>query len=118
MEIAKGDNVLRQIETQIQDIHEGILKQRRNVSKSASKNTLLEDVADNYQEYCDTALKSKRDEEEALWRLSNYIQDTANEQNADGYLLEELKNDQDTILKELKDIKKHVNYIKKHISLK
>jgi len=61
-------------------------------------------------------LKEKENEYNALWMLTNYIQDAANatkNQSSIGYLLEELKQDQNSIIKELKQVNKEITKMKK-----
>jgi hypothetical protein len=115
MEIAKGDNALKMIDLQIRNIYNDLMYNHNHNLDSARENELLEDVAGEYKRYCESMLKEKHNEQEALWMLTNYIQDTAKEEDTSGYLLEELKKDQKSILQEIKEIKKIVKQMEKQI---
>ena len=112
MEIAKEDNAFKMIDLQIRNIHNNLMDKYKEISDSGPNNELLGDVANEYKGYRDSVLKEKEDEQEALWMLTNYIQDAAKEQHIGGYLLEELKKDQKSILKEIKEVKKLVKQMR------
>ena len=116
MDIAREDNAQMLIDSNIDSIHKKLLDNYATVSKGMVKNNLLQDVAREYREHRECMLKDKEHEYEALWKLTDYIQDAANaakDQSSIGYLLEELKQDQKSIIKELKNVKKQITNMKK-----
>tara|TARA_B100001063_G_C16666064_1_gene503669 strand:- start:368 stop:721 length:354 start_codon:yes stop_codon:yes gene_type:complete len=116
MDIAREDNAHRLIECNIYSIRNKLLDNYSTVSKGIVKNIFLRDVAREYRVHRDSMLKDKEHEYEALWKLTNYIQDAAKatkDQSSIDYLTEELKQDQKSIIKELKNVKKQITHMKK-----
>lgn len=116
MDIAREDNAQMLIDSDIDSIHKKLLDNYSTVSKGMVKNIFLRDVEREYRVHRDSMLKDKEHEYEALWKLTNYIQDAAKatkDQSSIDHLTEELKQDQKSIIKELKNVKKQITKIKK-----
>lgn len=112
MEIAKQDEGKKRINTELNNITKMLRKNYDNIKRASEENEHLHDVLHEYRAHHEVVRKQKEDECDALWRLTNYIQDTAKEQNNSKELLRELKKDQSTIIKEIKHVQKELSKIK------
>ena len=112
MDIAKDDKAKRMIDTKIDNIEKILRKNYNDIKCASGKNEHLLDVLQEYTVHHDALRKQKEEECEALWTLTNYIQDTANEQTNSKELLRELKKDQSIIIKEIKKVEKEMSKMK------
>tara|TARA_B110000259_G_C13945676_1_gene374603 strand:- start:488 stop:826 length:339 start_codon:yes stop_codon:yes gene_type:complete len=112
MEIAEDDNEKRMIDATLGNIEKILRKNYNDIKCASGKNEHLLDVLQEYTVHHDALRKQKEEECEALWTLTNYIQDTANEQTNSKELLRELKKDQSIIIKEIKKVEKEMSKMK------
>jgi len=106
MKIAKDDNEKIMIDTKIYNIKKMLRKNYDDIKRASGGNEHLHDVLQEYRAHHEAVSKQKEEECEALWMLTNYIQETAKEQTNSKELLRELKKDQSIIIKEIKNVQK------------
>lgn len=112
MEIAKDDNKKIMIDTKIGNIEKMLRKNYDDIKRASGGNEHLHDVLQEYRAHHEAVSKQKEEECEALWMLTNYIQETAKEQTNSKELLRELKKDQSIIIKEIKNVQKEMSKMK------
>ena len=109
MDIAIVDNVERMIDAELGNIEKMLRDTYDNMKRRSNENEQLQAVLHEYRAHHEAVRKQKEQECEALWMLTNYIQETANEQTNSKELLRELRKDQSTIIKEINKVQKELS---------
>lgn len=73
MNLAQRDNTFLELKYQIQCKQNSLLERFSNVKQAASENKLLDGVLKDYVKYYKDALAAKRQQEESLSLLRNYL---------------------------------------------
>ncbi len=86
-----------------------LIKKQKKLRLISKQNHFLEEVHKDYSKYFDFILKQKNDQIRALEILDNYICDLTKSGNLTRYNIDDAKEEQHKILKEIKSIKKNLN---------
>jgi hypothetical protein len=111
LHIMNADDKFNQLQQQIEHHEQLQLTNSRNLNAMTNENHLLEHVKEDYKQFSDTIVQQKRDQMNALKMLDEYIRGITQDlskNNAD-----DAKYEQKRILKELKDIQKELDLIRK-----
>lgn len=99
----------------IQDLIESkrnfLIKKQKNLRLISKQNHFLETVQKDYSKYYNFILKQKNDQIQALEMLENYICDLTKSGNLTKYNIDDAKEEQRKILREIKSIRINLNSI-------
>ena len=107
--LGERDNYLAQIEQQIKNKRDFLLKKRNKVEHLSKENEFLENVKNDYQKYYNVILKQKQDQVKAMELLHQYIDDIKVSGKLTNQDIINTKREQNTILGEMDRIKKDLD---------
>ena len=107
--LGERDNYLAQIEKQIKNKRDFLLKKRNKVEHLSKENEFLENVKNDYQKYYNVILKQKQDQMKAMELLHQYIDDIKVSGKLTNQDIINTKREQNTILGEMDRIKKDLD---------
>lgn len=113
--LADRDLKLIQINEEIKNKRNLILKKTKEVDKKKSLNTYLEKVSKDYEKYHNFILEEKKNELKAMTLLNEYISDLVNKNELIDYQLRTAKYDQKEIFNEINKIKDELDNIQNKI---
>jgi protease II len=100
MDVASRDLQINKLKEVILNRTNLLLHNSNEINKNINKNEMFKDIADEYKTYLSEYLREK----EELFKLSNYIDSLAKENINNEKVLAELKQDQQRIFREIKNI--------------
>lgn len=107
--VADRDLKVNTIEEQIKKRQKLILEKARDIEQTKKENKFLEHVYNDYKKYHTYILEEKKQQMEAFHILQNYLDNLINTDKISKHELENLKNDQSGILKELNTVKNELD---------
>ena len=113
--VADRDLKLIQINEEIQNKKNLILKKTKEVDKKKTLNTYLEKVSKDYEKYNNRVLEEKKNELKAMTLLNEYISDLVNKNELIENQLRSAKHDRKEIFNEINKIKDELDNIQKQI---
>jgi hypothetical protein len=114
-ELAKRDLKLIQINEEIKNKKNLILRKKKEIEKKKSDNTYLEKVSKDYDIYHNYVLEQKQNEFKAMNILNEYMLDLLNTNKLFDNQLRLAKHDQKEITNEINKIKDEIEDIKNKI---
>jgi hypothetical protein len=108
-DLGERDNYLNQIEKQIKNKRDFLLKKRSKVEHLSKENEFLENIKNDYQKYYNVILKQKQDQMKAMELLHQYIDDIKVSGKLTDQDMINTKKEQNTILGEMDRIKKDLD---------
>lgn len=103
--LAERDKFLLQIDNEIKNKKELLIKKKRDLDKKNKLNSYLNDVKQNYSKYYHHMLKEKQQQYDALLLLKEYIDDLIKTEHLLDDQIRTAKYDQKDILKEIDRVK-------------
>ena len=113
--LADRDLKLIQINEEIKNKKNLILKKTKEIEKKKSLNTYLEKVSRDYEKYHNYVLEEKKNELNAMTLLNEYIVDLVKTNKIIDNQLRTAKHDQTEIVKEITKIKNELDNIQNKI---
>jgi hypothetical protein len=103
--LAERDLHLSQIEMEIKNKKNLLIKKKRDLDKKSKVNQYLSDVKKNYSKYYDHILEEKKQQYNALLLLEEYMGDLIKTEKLVDDQLRVAKHDQKDIIKEIDKVK-------------
>jgi hypothetical protein len=103
--LADRDNYLTQIENQIQSKRNLLLEKRKTLESTVGQNQFLEGVKNDYQRYHNYIIKQNQDQMRAMNILNQYLGDIMVSGKLTEKDINNTRNEQNNILKEMDKIK-------------
>jgi len=103
--LADRDNYLTQIENQIQAKRNLLLEKRKTLESTVGQNQFLEGVKNDYQRYHNYIIKQNQDQMRAMNILNQYLGDIMVSGKLTEKDINNTRNEQNNILKEMDKIK-------------
>lgn len=103
-QLALRDLNMRQLDNEIQNKRQFIIKKKKELDKQQTNNEFLVEVHNNYKKYYDFIVKEKQDQLTALRTLEQYLTDLSNTGNMLHHEVKTVKNDHAQLLGEIKQI--------------
>lgn len=107
--IEKRDYYLEKIEELIKDKKETLLKNRKLLEDTSNQNVFLDGVKKDYQNYFETIIDEKRKQSDAFTTLNSYLKMIEKTGKLTEREIQNSKNDQIKILKEMDKIKRSLD---------
>ena len=104
MDIAKRDLKLQQIQNEITMRQQLLFKKKKDLEKTYKLNDYLKDVKDEYTNYYDFIVNEKRQQQDALKIIKEYLTELINSEQLVGEQLRSAKHELKDILKEMDKI--------------
>lgn len=105
MDIAEKDLHLLQIQEEIRNKKNLLIKKKKDLDKNYKLNDFLSNVKDDYTRYYDYILNEKQQQYNALILLKEYMSDLSKTENVVDEQMRHIKYDQRDILKEIDKVK-------------
>jgi hypothetical protein len=109
--LADRDNYLTQIENQIQAKRNLLLEKRKTLESTVGQNQFLEGVKNDYQRYHNYIIKQNQDQMRAMNILNQYLGDIMVSGKLTEKDINNTRNEQNNILKEMDKIKSNLDEI-------
>ena len=109
--LADRDNYLTQIENQIQAKRNLLLEKRKTLESTVGQNQFLEGVKNDYQRYHSYIIKQNQDQMRAMNILNQYLGDIMVSGKLTEKDINNTRNEQNNILKEMDKIKSNLDEI-------
>lgn len=107
--LAERDLYLLQIEQEIKNKKQLLVKKKKELDKKYKLNQYLNNVKDDYSRYYDYILKEKQQQHMALLLLKDYINDLMKTENLVDEQLRSAKYDQKDIIHEIDKVKEELD---------
>tara|TARA_Y100001937_G_C7013546_1_gene282083 strand:+ start:184 stop:519 length:336 start_codon:yes stop_codon:yes gene_type:complete len=108
MEIANQDMINNISHEQICAINRNLRVNLKDLQYTSCENKYLQEIVDDYIKHCEEEKDEKKAQYEALHVLSDYIDNNVNEIKSVKYLMQEVKQDQSNIIKEIARLKREL----------
>lgn len=105
MDLAKRDKTFLELKYRIQCKQESLLSRFNDVKQAAAENELLNGVLEDYIAYYKDALAAKRQQEESLTLLRDYLEAMSEAATVSDAQLEYLKEERDMTINKLNNVK-------------
>lgn len=109
--IRNMDDQFMQIQDLIDVKRKMLIEKQKKLREISKQNRFLEVVRNDYSKFNDYITQQKRDQIRALQILDNYIKDLCNSGKLTKYNLEDAKEEQKKIVRELNSIKANIDNI-------
>lgn len=109
MNLAQRDKTFLELKYQIQCKQNSLLERFSNVKQAASENKLLDGVLKDYIKYYKEALAAKRQQEESLSLLRDYLEAMGEAANVSDAQLEYLKEERAHTIERLNDVRQDMS---------
>jgi len=111
LSLAQRDIYLVHIESQIENKKRMLLEKQKILKETSKENELLNLVRTDYQKYYNYIIKQKRDQIEAMSLLKHYIDDLIIKGKMTDTDLENARNEQEMLVREMGTIKQDLDEI-------
>uniref|UniRef100_A0A6C0EV53 Uncharacterized protein n=1 Tax=viral metagenome TaxID=1070528 RepID=A0A6C0EV53_9ZZZZ len=109
----ENDEKLLHIEKMINSKRVMLLEKQKKLKNISKQNQFLEDIKNDYAKYYNYIYEQKEQQIKALHLLDNYINDLTNNGKLSRYNIEDAKQEQLKIIKEIKVIKHNLDLMLK-----
>ena len=109
--IRMKDNQFIKIQELIEAKEQLLMHKQKKIRSNLNKNKFLEVVKDDYSKYNDYIIQQKRDQVKSLEMLEKYIKDLTMSGQLTKHNIEDSKEEQHKILREIKSIKANLDFI-------
>ena len=106
MDLGQRDNRFLELKYQIECKQKSLLDRFNNVKQAAAENELLNGVLEDYVSYYKDALAAKRQQEESLTLLRDYLGAMSEAATVSDAQLEYLKEERDVTIEKLNSVKR------------
>lgn len=106
MDLGQRDNRFLELKYQIECKQESLLNRFNNIKQAAVENELLNGVLKDYVSYYKDALSAKRQQEESLSLLRDYLEDMSEASAVSDAQLEYLKEERNVTIEKLNSVKR------------
>lgn len=111
MDIYNKDQTLSDIKQKIKENKEDLIKTYKELSKSKENNKYLKDVYNDYEDYKNSIIKSKKLQETQILSLLHYLEKSMTEGSLTERMLKEAKNEETLLLNKLNKIRNEIKDI-------
>lgn len=109
--LKEKDDKFMQIQKLIDSKKQMLLEKQKKLKRLSQQNEFLEVVKDDYEKYYNHIVKQKQDQIKALQLLDEYIDDLTKTGELTKYNVEDAKEEQSKILREMNNIKRNIDNI-------
>ncbi len=109
MEIIQKDLYLYQIELEIKNKKQFILKKKKEIEANIKENIFLDEVKNDYLAYYNFIMNENKQQQAAMKKLNDYIQFLIEHEHVVNNEVKTAKHDQKDILLEIDKIKEKLN---------
>lgn len=109
MNLAQRDKTFLELKYQIQCKQDSLLERFKNVKQASAENTLLDGVLQDYVKYYKEALAAKRQQEESLSLLRDYLEAMGEAASVSDAQLEYLKEEKAHTIQRLNDVRQDMS---------
>ena len=111
MNIGQRDAIINEMDKQIKDKGQILLKNKKNIDNLAKTNTYISDVKNDYNKYYDFIIQDKYKQINALQKIQDYLSSLNTDLNQTVDNGQQHKYHEDKILKEIEQIKSQIDNI-------
>lgn len=111
MELAKRDKLFLEIKNKIQCKQDALLSHFDEIKKSSKENKMLEGVLQDYVKYYQEALETKKQQEDALVILRDYLETINDSVDRSSEKMDYLHNERMKIIKKLQEVRGQIQQL-------